>query len=427
MMLKRQRPNQPILLREDFSRGTTAHRVDREAGIIYGVKLLGRTSPNNHKIPGATEGTEYTPDAIQRALPLYEGLKLNVNHPPRSDPKADRSSYDRIGKVVNARIDGGDIRGDLKLLKSHPMAERLMEAAEHMPDAFGLSHNAYGRWELRGKKAVIVEIPEVRSVDVVADAGTVSSLYESQESTMATIKVRALFESLVPKIEAKLRPTLKAFLEAEDKGDDKTLKEDDGGASMDAPPADMSPEDQIKAGFKAAIMAIIDDSSMTAAEQQKKIGEYLKTHEKLVGAGEAAADSEAAVDEAEDEEDKADEKKPVKESRRRKPTTDPAVVELQEKLAAMERKEAAAELRDFCRAECKARKIDDTSELVESLESMTDRAKIKRHLDYLKKLADGAANQRTGPRSRPYGTGGAPLTESKVPKDSKEFCELIFS
>ena len=80
-----------------------------------------------------------------------------------SDP---RSVIDRLGKLVNVRfVAGKGLFGDLKLLMSKPMAETICEAAEVMPDAFGLSHNAQGEGE-EDKDGILVinKITEVRHV-----------------------------------------------------------------------------------------------------------------------------------------------------------------------------------------------------------------------------------------------------------------------
>ena len=53
------------------SRGLSIN-VDRERGIIRGVKILGTRSQN---------GRTYLAEAIGQAVPLYEGAKVNVNHP----------------------------------------------------------------------------------------------------------------------------------------------------------------------------------------------------------------------------------------------------------------------------------------------------------------------------------------------------------
>ncbi|MGD0652819.1 MAG: hypothetical protein ABSA16_00610, partial [Thermoguttaceae bacterium] len=47
-------------------------RVDREEGVIRGVKILGLESRNRRS---------YLPEALAQAARLYEDAKVNVNHP----------------------------------------------------------------------------------------------------------------------------------------------------------------------------------------------------------------------------------------------------------------------------------------------------------------------------------------------------------
>jgi hypothetical protein len=70
------------------------------------------------------------------------------------------------------------------------MAERICEAAERMPDAFGMSHNAQGEGE-ENKDGVFVvsKIVEVRHVDLVADPATTKSLSESKKMKKATAPI----------------------------------------------------------------------------------------------------------------------------------------------------------------------------------------------------------------------------------------------
>lgn len=212
-----------ITLREELVRGSKPHPVDRANGIIRHVKVVGKQSPNTHGIHGV-EGTLYTTEALEGAKALYEGLKVNIDHPPREKPGKERSSYDRLGKLVDCVVEDGELYADLHLLKAHPMAERLMEAAEKMPDAFALSHNALGKGDVRNKIYVITEIPEVRSVDIVADGGTCASLFEGRSMAKKTT-VRKLLE--------RLSKDRKAFDLAKRKRM-RSLLEDDSATGMDA-------------------------------------------------------------------------------------------------------------------------------------------------------------------------------------------------
>ena len=157
-------------------------KVDRKSGTIFNVKILGFESEN---------GRRYLPEAVKAAVSLYEGIKVNLDHPvgDASDP---RSVTDRLGKLVNVRfVAGKGLFGDLKLLMSKPMSETICEAAEVMPDAFGLSHNAQGEGE-EDKDGILVinKITEVRHVDLVADPATTKSLAESTTPKKVVIKLK---------------------------------------------------------------------------------------------------------------------------------------------------------------------------------------------------------------------------------------------
>jgi cell division septum initiation protein DivIVA len=149
--------------------GSTPPRVDKAAGLISGVKILGASSCNNR---------EYAPAALRQALDakLYEGKPVNVDHVEGSR----RSYRDRIGKLegINLREDG--IYGDLRVNAAHPLAEQLFWDAEHAPENVGLSHDARGKTVVRRGKVIVESIDLVRSVDLVADPATTSGLFEGE-------------------------------------------------------------------------------------------------------------------------------------------------------------------------------------------------------------------------------------------------------
>ncbi|MDE2020274.1 MAG: hypothetical protein KGJ13_08065 [Patescibacteria group bacterium] len=183
-----------VSIREATATAGADVRVDREKGIIYGVKVVGRESPNRHGLD--IEGTIYTPDALQRAIPMYEGANVNLNHPSRKDPTSDYPVESGIGQLRNCRLIDGELYADLHLLTKHPFADQLFEAAERMPTMFGLSHNSKGVGEIVNKKFVVREIPYVRCVDLVRDPGSVHGLFESRETEI----FESAFDDLVDKL-----------------------------------------------------------------------------------------------------------------------------------------------------------------------------------------------------------------------------------
>jgi len=153
------------------SRGVPLH-VDAEHGVISGVKILGLQSRN---------GRTYRPDALLRAVPLYEGAKVNVNH-VKGDPFGPRDYQDRLGRIRNVRLTEGEgLFGDLHFNPRHAIAAQLAWDAEHAPENVGFSHNVVARTKHQSQQLVVEAIEKVQSVDLVADPATTRGLFESAE------------------------------------------------------------------------------------------------------------------------------------------------------------------------------------------------------------------------------------------------------
>jgi len=147
-------------------------RVDRENGVIHGVRVLGPTSRN---------GRRYLPEAIRGAVGLYEGLQVNLDHSPN-----ERSVKDRAGWLQNARVGtAGDLRADFCYFKSDATAAKICEAAERNPAAFGFSHHAEGKTRREGDTVLVEQITRVFSVDVVSAPATSNGLFEQADATPA--------------------------------------------------------------------------------------------------------------------------------------------------------------------------------------------------------------------------------------------------
>lgn len=172
-------------------------RVDREAGIIYGVKVLGLQSCVPARMIGmdSDEPYAYEMSAAREAIPIYECRDVNVDHPDL-EIKADGrrlpvpgwklKADNKFGVLRNVRaVEGVGLFADLHYLRDHPMASRVCEAAERMPTLFRLSHVAEIVPEFRSGRVVITKILEVESVDLIgAKGGTNNSLFESGVAEM---------------------------------------------------------------------------------------------------------------------------------------------------------------------------------------------------------------------------------------------------
>ena len=153
--------------------------VDREAGVIRGVKLLGLASRN---------GRRYREQALAEAVGLYEGAKVNINH-PKGHPLSPRDYQDRLGVVrgVQFRARRRAVRR-LALQPQHALSEQLVWDAEHAPQNVGMSHNVLARTTRDGDETVVEAITKVQSIDLVADPATTSGLYEQAEGRESRVE-----------------------------------------------------------------------------------------------------------------------------------------------------------------------------------------------------------------------------------------------
>lgn len=155
-------------------------RIDLDKGVVRGVKVLGENSKH---------GYTYSQAAMKKAVPLYEGVRVNIDHPSKVDTgRGSRSYADRFGRLKNVNyVEGKGVFGDLHYNKNHALARQFEYDVEHDPKNLGLSHNARGDFG-RGNKAIVESITSVTSVDLVADPATNAGLFESDKTVR---KVRA--------------------------------------------------------------------------------------------------------------------------------------------------------------------------------------------------------------------------------------------
>jgi hypothetical protein len=172
--------------------------VDRATGVLKGVKILGLQSRNNRR---------YLPEAVAKAAPLYEGIKVNLNHARES-----RSYQDRLGVLRNVAVRDDGLFADFHFNVKHPIAEQLLWDAEHAPENVGFSHvvEAKKRRERDGS-TTIEEIVHVESVDLVADPATTKGLFEDVMERNISVELKELtIEQLQehrPDLVAKLQGT----------------------------------------------------------------------------------------------------------------------------------------------------------------------------------------------------------------------------
>lgn len=375
------------------SAGGASAAVDRDRAVIRNVKVLGFHSPNGHGQPGAAGGTDYTESAMRDALPLYEGVQVMVDHPDRSRLGAERSAYDCLGVLRNARLTPDGIRADLHLDPAHQLAESVMNDVERKLGRFGLSHNARGDGPVKNGRYVITTIEEVRSVDLVTRPATNKNLWES---VPVKTTLRAILESRLPTLSKSRRLHAKTLLEMDEYAT-ADMAGDAPASPLDAPVEVASDPDQaLKDGFRAAIDAVLDDDSLDVSAKVKKISEYLKTHDKLT----AAAEPAPPVAEADDEKDEAKDDE-VKESACDTKDDDKKHTYESRELAALRSEKAARQL-------CESLKFAAPQSVIDTLAKIADADARKASAEAFKAAAAAKAADR--PRSVPP---GRPLAESR--------------
>ena len=179
-----------ILLREDPAPLLRVQgRVDKANGNHrHCQKLLGQVSKNTHGVRGVDE-TRYTDEAMREAVSAYEGLPSNFDPCPPVPTRGGPASADRGGKIFGVTYKpGSGIYGNLRLLKSHPMTDRLLEAASdpQMSNLFACSHHWQGATVVQGRTLLVTRIIQPHSVDIVTAGGTVAGLYEARKMVPAS-------------------------------------------------------------------------------------------------------------------------------------------------------------------------------------------------------------------------------------------------
>lgn len=224
-----------------------ALRVDREKGVIYGVKIIGNVSKNGREYPQAT---------LNRAKSLYEGKAVNIDHPAK--PGEPRGLRDRFGSIRNVVEKADGLYGDLHYNPKHALAEQVAWEAENNPGNLGLSHNANGRVVRKGAKPVVEEITSVASVDLVADPATTNGLFEgidqgkyAMELAEALEKVAALTTEVAAE---KAKVTQLTEQVSKLTGEKATLQEQ----------VDTAAKAKAVADHKAAVAKLLDDNKIAA-------------------------------------------------------------------------------------------------------------------------------------------------------------------
>ena len=244
-------------------------------GVIRGAKIVGLESVN---------GRFYKPDALRNAMPLYEGARVNLDHPSRDSRSQERKFTEWVGVIENVTEGSDGLYGDINLRQKSKSYEEIIEASTCFPEHFGLSHVADCEYESVQGVDHVHAIEEVVSVDIVLEPATTNGLFESKGNQTMARKTKKTFRSLVESAPAYdiNRKRLQEMIEGED-----PVIEPEAVAEVDSAG---TPEDAVRQGLLEAISIKLDTAS---AEQLQGvlIALELPTGAADIAAGEAA-DSE---------------------------------------------------------------------------------------------------------------------------------------
>ncbi|QGJ71062.1 Hypothetical protein PBC10988_27650 [Planctomycetales bacterium 10988] len=188
---------------QEMETSLSSTQVDVSAGVIKRVKLIGLQSHN---------GRRYLPQALEKAIPLYEGAKVYINHPPRGQELQPRDYRDRLGTLRGVTFGQTGLYGDLHFNPKHPLAEQLLWDAQHAPETIGFSHHAEGRGYMEEGVFVVEEIIRVHSVDLVTMPASTLGLFEAEEEEDPTAaELISLIEELKKFPAEKVRVEIKNY------------------------------------------------------------------------------------------------------------------------------------------------------------------------------------------------------------------------
>lgn len=180
-----------ILETEDAFEAIAEDRIDREKGVIRGVKLLGLRSKNRRSYD--TKGVRET------ALKLLPGSPIYIDHPQNATTsRSYRDKFGVVGKKVEYRVGDGYF-GDIHFNPKNQVAEQFIWDVLHAPNTFGMSINSAVNYADEGKPnkdgdKVVESIQLMRSLDVVTRPGTTDGIFEQEEVEEEIMDLKTLQE-----------------------------------------------------------------------------------------------------------------------------------------------------------------------------------------------------------------------------------------
>lgn len=196
-----------VLETEDAFESISEDRIDRDKGVIRGVKLLGIRSKNKRSYD--TKGVQ---ESATRLLP---NTAIYIDHPQSATtPRSYRDKFGVVGKSVEYKPGEGYF-GDIHFNPKNQVAEQFIWDVLFAPRSFGMSINSAVKYANDGRPGkdgdkVVESIELLRSLDVVTRPGTTDGIFESEteEEIMDLKTLREKHPELVTEILAESTKTV---------------------------------------------------------------------------------------------------------------------------------------------------------------------------------------------------------------------------
>lgn len=197
-----------------FSAIATKQKVDADSGIIHGVSVVTTGDAQGH---GLKIDKTLLSQVVDCAKTYAGGVKVRFNHPSsESEAKVEATA----GILRDFSIDGEHVRANLHLLKSDRYFSKIIEMAEKMPEAFGLSLSFSGVHEKVGSDK-FARCSEIYAVDLVdAPAANPTGLFSAKQTpkaitmTLDTVKLAKALGLTDTATEAEVESAMLARLSA---------------------------------------------------------------------------------------------------------------------------------------------------------------------------------------------------------------------
>lgn len=166
---------------QEWTFSARADAIDKETGILSGVSMLTIGPVSSHGV----YADEITLETVRDCSATYAGgLKVKMEH--------GTGAKDIVGVLKAHRVEPPNLRADLHLLKNSPHYAHLLEMAELMPGAFGLSISFSGDYETiepaAGIKVQALRCREIYSCDVVdSPAANPNGLFMTKKQESAEV------------------------------------------------------------------------------------------------------------------------------------------------------------------------------------------------------------------------------------------------